>query len=140
MTQAQIGYRTFLQRGDGAAPENFNNITEILSIKGPGAKVDMKDATSMSSPSQTKEIIPGLEDPGQVQLTVNWVPGDPQHALLLADKTNKTLKNWKIVLPAVIGKTWSFAGYISAFEPDYPLDDKITATIAIDITGPSTLA
>jgi hypothetical protein len=140
MTQARIGYQTFLQRGDGAAPENFNNIIEITSIKGPGAKVDMKDATSMSSPSQTKECIPGLEDPGQVQLTANWVPGDPQHALILADKSNKTLKNWKIVLPAQIGKTWSFAGYVSAFEPDYPLDDKIVTTITIDITGPSTLA
>jgi hypothetical protein len=140
MTQAKIGYQTFLQRGDGAAPENFNSIIEITSIKGPGAKVDMKDATSMSSPGQVKEIIAGLEDPGQVQLTVNWVPGDPQHRLLLADKSNKTLKNFKVVLPPAIGLTWTFAGLVSAFEPDYPLDDKIVATIMIDISGPATLA
>jgi hypothetical protein len=140
MTQARLGYQTFLQRGDGAAPENFNTIIEILTIKGPGAKVDMKDATNMSSVGQVKEIIAGLEDPGQVQVTFNWIPGDPQHALVLADKSNKTLKNWKIVLPAVIGKTWSFAGYVSGFEPNYPVDDKITATMTIDLTGPSTLA
>jgi hypothetical protein len=68
------------------------------------------------------------------------VPGDPQHALLLADKSNKTLKNFKVVLPPTIGKTWSFAGYVSAFEPDYPLDDKIVSVITIDVTGPATLA
>src|SRR6476646_3912699 len=120
MTQARLGYQTFLQRGDGAAPENFNTLIEILTIKGPGAKVDMKDATNMSSVGQVKEIIAGLEDPGQVQITFNWIPGDPQHALVLADKSNKTLKNWKIVLPAETGKTWSFAGYVSSFEPNYP--------------------
>jgi hypothetical protein len=140
MTQAKIGYQTFLQRGDGGAPEGFNTIIEITSIKGPGAKVDMKDATNMSSPNQTKEIIPGLEDPGQVQVTFNWVPGDPQHALLLADKSAKTQKNWKIVLPASIGKAWSFAGYVSGFDPNYPVDDKISTTVTIDLNGQATLA
>jgi hypothetical protein len=140
MTQAKIGYQTFLQRGDGANPENFNNIIEITSIKGPGAKVDVIQASSMSSPSQTKEKIPGLEDPGQVQITVNWVPGDPQHALLLADKSNKRVGNWKVVLPSSIGKTWSFTGFITAFEPDYQLEGLVVTTITVEITGPATLA
>jgi hypothetical protein len=140
MTQARLGYQTFLKRGDGnpnGTGEQFNTVIEIISIKGPGAKVDMKDASNMSSPSQTKEIIPGLEDPGQVQLDVNWVPGDAQHKLLLLDKSNKSLRNFQIAVST--GNTWSFSGYVSGFEPNYPVDDKITATITIDITGPATL-
>lgn len=139
MSQATLGYKTFLQRDDGTG--NFNTIAEVIKIAGPTAKVDMKDATNMSSPLQTKEIIAGLEDPGQISFEINWVPSDPQQNGLLVDKTAKTLRNWKILFPPTFSKTsWSFAGYVSGFNTTFPVDDRITAAVTIDISGPMTLA
>lgn len=139
-TQAKLGYQTFLQREDPNNPGTFNNVIEILDIKGPGSKVDAKDATSMSSASGVREYIAGLEDPGQVQVTVNWVPGDVQHAGILSDKSNKTTRNWRIAFPAGFSKSnFAFAGFVIDFSPSYPIDDKIQAQLTIQITGPSTL-
>jgi hypothetical protein len=142
-TAANIGYGTFLQRGDGGAPETFTTVIEVLKLEGPNAKVDMKDAFNMSSPANSqgrpvKEVIPGGEDPGTITCEFSWVPGNAQHAGIFSDLHGGVLRNWKIVLPAALGKTFSFAGYVSEFGPVYPVDDKITGKIAIELSGPVT--
>jgi hypothetical protein len=140
-TKAQTGYGTVLQRGDGATPENFNTVSEILTITPPEKKRDMKEATNMSSASATREYIAGLLDPGTVALDVNWAPGDAQHAGLLSDIDNGVLRNFKILLPpAVTSKVFSFAAFVDSFKPATPIDDKITATISLRISGPLTFA
>jgi hypothetical protein len=140
-TQAQIGYQTFLQRGDGQNPETFTTVTEITKLDGPSAKVDMKEATNMSSPPNSqgrpvKEVIPGAEDPGTITAEFSWVPGNAQHAGIFSDMHGGVLRNWKIVMPAQIGKSFSCAGYVSEFGPSYPVDDRIVGKISIEVSGP----
>jgi hypothetical protein len=139
-TKATLGYGAQLRRGDGATPENFAVVPEVNSLKGPGIKVDVKDATSQSSPSATKENIAGLIDSGQVTFDFNWVPGDATHAGILNDCLARTLRNWQLALPASIGMKWSFSAFVVGFDPGVPTDDKCMATVTLDITGPATLA
>lgn len=136
-TQAILGYQTFLQRGDGGAPETFTNLIEILKIEGPDQSRDIKDATNMGSTSSTKENIPGLIDSGTVVLQCSWVPGNAQHAGIYTDFINGTLRNFKIVLPATVGKSWGpFTAFVSKYKPAYPVDDKMVIDFTLDISGP----
>lgn len=103
-------------------------------------KTDVKDVTNQSSPAATKENIPGLIDSGQVQFDMNWLPNNAVQAGILTDFFARTLRNFQFALPGAIGKTWSFSAYVIAFDPAVPTEDKCTATVTLDITGPATLA
>lgn len=141
-TKAQLGYSSQLQRGDGVAPPNegFTTVGEVTSIKGPDQKRDMKDATNMQSPGSAKEFIAGLKDNGTLSFDISWVPGDAQHDGLQADFDNGTLRNFKIVLPVAFGKTISFAALVESLSGVIPVDDKITRTIGLRISGAVTIA
>ena len=141
MTQAQIGFGVALKRGQGdGPPETFTTIPELLTITGPGIKIDAKDATNHGSAQFFKEKIYGLIDAGQVVAEFNWVPGNPQQAGLLADALGRDVRNFQFLLPAAIGLKWSFAALYTGFDPGQPLDDKCTCKVTLDITGPTTLA
>jgi hypothetical protein len=133
-TQAKTGFGTLFQRGDGANPENFNSIGELLSIKGPGFARTMIKADNMSTARE--EVIPsGILQTGTIDLEVSYVRGDVQHAGLLSDIKNATLRNFKIILPDDPTNPIGFAAYVQKAEPNYPIEEKRTLTVSVKITG-----
>jgi len=140
-TQAKIGYGAALKRGDGGAPENFTQISEVQgTVKGPGISVDVKDATNQNSAQAFKEKIAGLIDAGQLTFDINWDPGDAQHAGLVADCIGRVVRNFQWVLPPAVGLKWSFAAIVSKIDPSVPTGDKMVVSVTLDITGPTSLA
>jgi predicted secreted protein len=137
------GYGCVLKRGDGGSPEVFTTVAGITHIGGPDMKVDMIDVTSMDSPNGWREFIGGLKDGGSLRLTCNF---DPQTATqsystgLLKDFVNRTKRNFQLVLSDAGATTWSFAGFVTDFPVDMPVDGKLSVDITIKITGQPTLA
>jgi hypothetical protein len=135
-TQAKVGFGTLLQRGDGQAPENFNTVNELLSIKGPGLTRAMIAATNMSSVNGREESIPsGILNTGSIDFQVSYVRGDVQHAGLLTDIKNGTLRNFKVIFPDDPTNPVAFAAYVEKAEPDYPIAEKRTLSLSLNITG-----
>jgi predicted secreted protein len=137
-TKAKIGMGTLLSFGNGQTPETFTLLAERVTISGPGFSRDSLDATHMDSPNQWREFISGLKDGGEVTVEANYVPNDAsQNATTgaLALFNSGLTRNWKLVLPVTPSVTWTLPAFITNFEPDIPLDDKMMLSITLKVAG-----
>lgn len=120
--------------------EVFTTIAEVVSINGPGQKLDLIDATHMESPNAFREYIPSLLDGGEVSFDVNFLPGNANQAGLRTDLTSRTKRNFQLVWTDSAPTTYSFAGYVTAFEPSAKIDDKLMASVTVKITSDITVS
>ena len=139
-TEVTIGYGTLFATGNGATPEVFTTLAEVTSITPPNFARDSIDASHGQSPGAMREFIAGMTDPGEVSIEMNFVPGNAA-ADALADELALTpataTKNRRITFPD--GTTWDFPAFLTAFEPDAPLDDKMTASATFKVAGAVTI-
>ena len=143
MTVAIAALGTLLKCGNGASPEVFTTIADVMSITGPTIAAEVVEVTSHSSPNAWREFIPTLLDPGEVSFDINFAPTEAtqsQSTGVLRDLKNRTLRNMKLVFPDSGSTTWSYAGYFTKFESKEPTDGKVTAAVTIRLTGQPTLA
>jgi hypothetical protein len=114
-------------------------VLEIVKLGGPGMKADMKEVTNMLSPNTYKEFIAGLREGGDITFEANYIPKDATQLNTQADLHAGTLSSWSLDMPGVPGSTnngiWMFNGYVASIAPTIPLDDRITVTGTIKITG-----
>lgn len=136
-TQARIGHGTLFKIGNGASPEVFTTVAEVTAITPPQMSRDSVDASHNESPDGWREFIGGLKDGGEVELTLNWVPGSATTILLMqeiaADAGNK-----QVVFPN--GEIFSFAALCTNIGPEAPVDGKMEASVTYKVTGKPTLA
>lgn len=138
MTDATIAYGTLLQFGNGASPEVFTTLAEVVNITGPGMSRELPDATHMQSPGGWREFIGGLKDAGEITIEANHLPNNAtQNASqgVLSFFASGATKNWKIVFPVSPAVEWEFASVVSAFEPDFPVDDKMMLSVTLKVSG-----
>jgi len=137
------GFGTLLKIGDGGGTEVFTTIAEVSNISGPGLAMDTIDVTNHSSPTAWRQYVAGLKDAGEVSFDINYTPTAATHNAttgLLKDMNDRTLRNFKLVFPDLGATTWTFAAFITGFEPSEPIDDKLTAAVTLKISGAPTLA
>jgi hypothetical protein len=146
-TQAASGIGCQLKKGDGASPEVFTLVAEVLSIQGPTEKLDTHDVTNMDSPNFYREFIATLHDGGDVAFDVNYLPNSSGQLSLHTDFVARTKRNWSLVLPndpttspLTSFGTWSFSAYIVEMGKDFPIDKQMTQKIKLKITGAPTYA
>jgi hypothetical protein len=132
-TEAAIGYGSTFGIGDENSPQTFPVLAEVFSITPPSDTVDVVDATHMASPNRTREFIDGLIDPGECSLDLNFVPGGDDDDVIQAWKAAGGRKNCRITFPN--GVMWTFAALLTGYEPAVPVDDKMTATVTLKVTG-----
>lgn len=130
-TNAKLGMGTLLKQG-------ATTIAEVVSISGPGMKRDKIDATNFSSLNNAREFIYGLLDGGEIELELNFLPSDAtQQALTTQLLTGTTFLAYSIVWTD--GTTWTFNALVTAFQPTGKVEDKLTASCTLAITGAPTL-
>lgn len=139
-----FGFGTLLKVGDGASPEVFTSVAEVIGpITGPGIGVDSVEVTDTESPNTHREYIPGLVDAGEISFDMNFLPQDSTQ-----DETNglislaqaRTTKNFQIVYSDTSNSTWAITGFITSLEPTAPIDDRATMSCTIKITGKPVLS
>lgn len=132
MTIAMIGHGSSFAIGDSGGSEVFTVVAEVFAITSPAFRRDTVDVTHMASVEKFREFIPGLIDPGEVTIQLNFDPGGTaQTALFL--KLNAQASNYRLTWPDTT--TWTFAAFMTGFSTDDPLDGKVTATAAFKLTG-----
>lgn len=135
-------FGTLLQIGDGGGTESFTTIADVKDISGPGFTLDTKETTTHSSSGGWREFAPGLKDGGEVTMDINFQPTNATHSYstgLVKDFNNRTLRNFRIVFPDAGTTTWTFAAYVTNFEPNAPVDDFLGASVTLKISGAPTL-
>jgi predicted secreted protein len=139
------GFGTILAR-EGNTPGTFVALANVSGISGPGLSRETIDVTAHDSPNAYRQFIGGLKDGGEISFDINYDP--LSHDVLVADlelTVSGGAKNWKITWPkstgqTVAGNTWTFAAVMTAFEASAPIDDKLSASITLKISGKPTLA
>lgn len=143
-TGAISAFGTLLKIGDGASPtETFTTIAEVTDIGGPSLKLATIEATSHSSTDGWIEKIGGLLDGGELSFDVSFIPTNATQNFstgLIYAMVNRTVRNFKLVFPNLSATTWAFAALVTGFEPKEPIDDKLSASVTLEITGKPTLA
>jgi predicted secreted protein len=136
-TSARIGHGSLFKIGNGASPEVFTTVAEVTGITPPAMSRDSIDATHSESPDGWREFIGGLKDGGEVELTLNWVPGSATTILLMSEIA-AAAGNKQITFPN--GEIFSFAALCTNIGPEAPVDGKMEATVSYKVTGKPTLA
>ena len=138
-TTAFLGAGTLLKIGDGASPEVFTTIYEVVSIGDFGQENALIDVTHMQSTAL--EYIYGLPDGVELPVVVNYNPTNATHVSVLAAQAAKTTKNMKLTLPSGAGSvTFSFAALIKGWKlpltPNTAGQMTFNLKISGAITGP----
>lgn len=142
-SSAVSGFGTLLKIGDGGGSEVFTTIAEVRDVQGPGITRTTFDTTNMNSPGGWMEKAAGLIDAGQVTFNVNWLVTDSTQnytAGLLHDMVNGTKRNFRITWPNAGATNWTFAAFITGYNPNAPLNDALRNQITLTVTGQPTLA
>jgi predicted secreted protein len=133
-------YGSLLQMGDGATPEVFTTIAEIIEVKPPNSSRDAIQVSSHGSSDGYHEYLPGMRDGGEIPVTANWLPTNAtqdQTTGVLESFNDDSIHNWKWIAPDTL-VTCSFAGFLTAFEPDTPLTEQGKLSFTIKVTGKPT--
>lgn len=129
-----IGYGTvFTWDGDP--------VGELTRIGPVNITISKQDSTNMAPANAFKTMLPGLLDPGDVDLEGWFRPGDTGQAGMLADMLSRTVKAFVIDFPTAIStSTWTGNAYVTAFSAgDATPEGIIPWTATISITGKPTL-
>ena len=141
MTQVKSSFGTFLQMGDGGAPENYTTIAEVGDISGPAVSRDTEEVTNHSSPDGYEEFITTIKRSGEVTFPINFIPDNPTHDQstgLLGVLDSGVLKNWRLLL-STTGRRWQFAALVTAFEGSSPVVGKQGGDVTLKISGKPSL-
>ncbi|MDE3797596.1 phage tail protein [Sinorhizobium meliloti] len=137
MTDAKIGYGTIYEVWDATpSPAGFVEIAEVFSVTPGAATADRIDATHMQSPGRRREYIAGLIDSGEASFEINWVPGSASDLLLRELFESGAVVEHRITFPGAARVTYEAS--IIGFEKSVPVDDRMTATITVAVSGAET--
>lgn len=140
VSNALSAYNTLLKIGDGGGPEVFTTIAEIFNLTGPGLSAEVIDVTHMESIDRFREKIVGILDAGELSFEMSWIPDNTVHAGFITDFKARTKRNFELIWPDTAGTKWEIAAFITSMEPSAPVDDKLTESVTLTISGSPTLA
>ena len=123
-----------LQRGDAASPEVFTNIVELDNISAFSGSTSVIDASSLDDTYVQKLM--GLIDEGQVTFTGNYLADDLQHQGLRTDRTNKTLRNFRLLTDTASPiDGYTFSAYVTTVSPDFAVNTQRRVSVTLEISG-----
>jgi Lambda phage tail tube protein, TTP len=129
-SNAMVTNRTKIQLGNGATPEIFTDIKEVISITPPAQTPVRIDVSHLLSPA--RENRPGLPGTGEAEFKVNYLPGDTVHRQLMDEQGANVLHNWRVMFPPDYSQGLEFEGGVGSFSINaIELDNPITATVSL---------
>lgn len=132
-----IGYGVTLSVSDvSPAVTPTNTVGAITAFTPPNPTRDIIDVTSSDSPNMAREFIAGLIDYGEAGFDMLWEINNTADALLRAIILERKPRTWRATFNQFSPvRTVTFLGYLTGYERSAPLEDKMTATITIKVTG-----
>ncbi len=134
MSNAISAQGTYFGTGDGASPEDFGELAEVVSIGGPNQTSEEIDVTHLRSMSGYREFIQSFKDSGELPLECNYVPGSLSQAAILAEFDTGTIKTRRIFYPD--GATDTFSAYVKGITRGAVVGNKIPMNITFRLVGP----
>ena len=128
------GLRTKFYREDDAQSGTFVEIAQIASITPPQPEREVAEVDELDPPGDVKKKLPGIIDPGEVTVTLNFDPTNNGHLDLEQDFRDATPRQYRIKLPNGYG--WTFTGIVTAYSPqEIASGDVVQAEVTITLSG-----
>lgn len=135
MTTSAISFQgTQFSIGTEVSPTSYATLGEVTGMDGPGGQAKVIDATH--SRSTAIEKLMGLPDEGQINFNVNYLSGDQGQDEFLEARAAQQLRDYKVTF--VNGEILQFQGYAIGHKISGQVNDKISATLTVEISGPVT--
>ncbi|MBN2204308.1 MAG: hypothetical protein JW767_04720 [Thermoleophilia bacterium] len=143
MSDAISATGILLKAGDGATPEQFVAVAELVTLKPPQLSRNEIEVTSHNEAVTSGEAkILGMLRKGQVTGTANWLPTDPTHssaeggAGMVRDLLDNKKRNWRIEFPPDGLPKWTFPARVQLIDPqEAPVDAALQFAFALTIDG-----
>ena len=103
-------------------------LAEILDVSPPGASRESIQTSHMGTTSAHIFTPADLVDWGELVVEMAFAPST-------SPPMNGAVQTIVIVFPDTGAAIWTFQGFITGFEPSAPLEDRMTATATIKVTG-----
>jgi hypothetical protein len=133
----EIGYGVTLHVSDAyPAVTPTNLVGNVMDLTPPNPTRDIIDVTSSSSATMAREFIAGLIDYGEASIEMNWLPGDAADVLLRGISVERSPRTWRMTWTQMTPDvTCTFEAFLTGFERNSPMADKMTATLTLKVTG-----
>jgi hypothetical protein len=107
----------------------YTQVAEVKDIDGPNQDSTAIDVTHLQSPNNTREYLPGLQEPGIINVTANFTATgcNTMYGFF------RVTKAWRALFSN--GSKWDFSGHMSSFGTTIPLEEAAGMTFAIKVTG-----
>ena len=137
MTDAVLGYGAQLRVGATTAATTATVLLGgVTSMPPPPFNRDLVQVTAFDSPDATHEFIPALNDPGEFAFDINWRPGNPTDLILIAMQAETAPRVFEISFTQVSPvRKYTFTGFLTAFEPGATVEEQLSASVTIKVTG-----
>jgi len=107
---------------------NFS--AQLLDVTPPGAEREAIDVSHMGN-SGYKQFIPSdLVDWGECEMEVGFDPATAPPVRGAAETITITFPD---------ATTWVFTGFMTSYKPKAPMEDKMTATVGVKVSGNITI-
>lgn len=115
-----------------ATPLEWLEIGEVVTFDGPGGSASMYETTHLRSTAKEKKI--GLMDEGQLTLSINWdLDSDAGQQAASDARKSREEKSFKLTFSD--DSTATFSGYVMGVSASGGVDDKVSGSVTIEITG-----
>ena len=107
----------------------------LSSIGGVEVSSETTDVTALDNVSGYKDYLGGFKDGGEVPLE-GFLDGEDkgQEAMYAAFESQEE-KDFSIVFPEKIGKTWSFKGIVTKFATNAAVGDAVKFSASVKVSG-----
>ena len=138
MAGETTGWGTDFKLHNGADPGALVALEGVFEISAPSEEADDVEITHFKSPARRREYIRGLIETGEIEVQMNYVPGSATDTLCRAALAAGDNRAFELVLPDEAGDpAWEITGtaYAKSYERAIPLEDKLSATLTLKVTG-----
>lgn len=135
MAGETTGWGTDFKLHNGTA---LTSLVGVFEISMPSESADDVETTHFKSPGRRREYIRGLIETGEVEVQMNYVPGSATDILCRDALDDGDNRAFSVTLPDAAGDPeWVVTGtcYAKTYERAIPLDDRLTATLTLKVTG-----
>lgn len=112
---------------------NTSAIAEILDVTPPGMSRESIQSSHMGTTTAHTFLPSKLYDGGELQLDLAF---DPKYAIPF----NGVVAACVITFPDSSATKWTFDAFITGYEPTDPLEDRMTASLTLKVTGTVTIS
>ena len=120
-----VGYNASLVASGGPT------IAQLTRVSFPGSSISDIDITNMDSDDAAMEFLPGLIDGGTVD--VEAVHNTSTHNAVESEFTARTRRTWTITLSDT--HTLAFTGYMNALSGDDNINEGVTMSMSLKVSG-----